>query len=314
MSLVKSQQLFAESAFPVTVDTLVDRTLIQKELHRHEYFEMIYVDKGTMVNRFISDQVVMEAGDVLILKPYVRHVLEDDDSGESMKAYCCSFLPQVVDFSINSLEELKVSQSPNKFFFKPMLSLAEENVSAVHLKVPKDQRESFVALFDKLKELSHDYTGKGFALTRCYFLNLLTTLAEQYELDNVNASAVQSDVSVQVSRYKSGLRKALNYIHAHYDKTISLEEVAVMCGASESYFCRLFKHDTGMTFLNYLNGLRVERACVLLRDTCDSALEICYQVGFNEYTHFGRQFKKNTGMSPAEYRKSEPRLRQIHVA
>ncbi len=66
-----------------------------------------------------------------------------------------------------------------------------------------------------------------------------------------------------------------------------------------------------MTFLNDLNGLRIERACVLLRDTCDNALDICYQVGFNDYTHFGRQFKKNTGMSPATFRKRNLHVRQI---
>ena len=69
-----------------------------------------------------------------------------------------------------------------------------------------------------------------------------------------------------------------------------------------------------MTFLNYLNGLRIERAGVLLRETTDNALDICYQVGFNDYTHFGRQFKKNTGMSPAEFRKKNLNVRRIREA
>jgi YesN/AraC family two-component response regulator len=48
-----------------------------------------------------------------------------------------------------------------------------------------------------------------------------------------------------------------------------------------------------------------------MRDTTNNALDICYEVGFNDYTHFGRQFKKNTGMSPAEFRKQRQRVRQI---
>lgn len=311
MSLVKSRELFAESAFPIAVDTVVDRTLIQKELHRHEYFEMLFVEHGTLINRFKSDEITMKAGDVLIMKPYVLHVLEDASGQASRKAYCCSFLPQVVDFGIQSLEELEASRSPNKYFFKPFLSLAKEGVSAIQLKVDADKRERLIELFGLMKEATHECSEKDHALTRCHFLSLLTLLAEQHERNEGLNKTVQIDLAVPVSRYQAGLRKTLNYIHDHFEEPLALEDMAAMSGASETYFCRLFKHETGMTFLNYVNGLRIERACVLLRDTCDNALDICYQVGFNDYTHFGRQFKKHAGMSPADYRRQKQHLRQI---
>lgn len=311
MSLVKSRELFAESAFPIAVDTVVDRTLIQKELHRHEYFEMLFVEHGTLINRFKGTEVIMKAGDVLIMKPYVLHVLEDADRKKPRKAYCCSFLPQTVDFGIQSLEELKASNSPNKYFFKPFLSLAEEGNSAVQLKVDAEHRGTLIDLFRQLRETSHDNSEKGHALTRCHFLNVLAFLAEQYERDQVLNKTVMIDLAVPVSRYQAGLRKTLNHIHDHFEEPLALEDMAAMSGASETYFCRLFKHETGMTFLNYLNGLRIERACVLLRDSSDNALDICYAVGFNDYTHFGRQFKKNTGMSPAAFRKRNHHVRQI---
>jgi hypothetical protein len=88
MSLVKSQELFGKDAFPITVDTVVDRTLIQKELHRHEYFEMLFVEKGSLINRFKSEELVMKTGDVLIMKPYVLHVLENVMDRPARKAYC----------------------------------------------------------------------------------------------------------------------------------------------------------------------------------------------------------------------------------
>jgi YesN/AraC family two-component response regulator len=311
MSLVKSRELFLESAFPIAVDTVVDRTLIQKELHRHEYFEMLFVEYGSLVNRFKSEEIIMNPGDVLIMKPYVLHVLIDALRHEQRKAYCCSFLPQTVDFGIQSLEELKASNSPNKYFFKPFLSLAEEGISAIQLKVAPDQRETLVGLFRQLRESSHENTEKGHALTRCRFLNLLAFLADQYEQDQGVNQKIKTNLVVPVSRYQAGLRKTLNYIHDHFEQPLTLEQMASMSGASETYFCRLFKHETGMTFLNYLNGLRIERACLLLRDTCDNALDICYQVGFNDYTHFGRQFKKNTGLSPADFRRQNQNIRRI---
>lgn len=312
MSLVKSRELFSESAFPITVDRVVDRTLIQKELHRHEYFEMLFVESGSLINRFKGEEIVLEQGDVLIMKPYVLHFLDDVAENTHRMAYCCSFLPQVIDFTINSIEELKVSRSPNKYFFKPFLSLAEDSVSAVQLKIARNQRKPLTELFSLLKETTHDHDEKSLALTRCHFLNLLAFLAEQYDQGKGINQAVTIDLAVPVSRYLAGLRKTLNHIHDHFEEPLSLQDMSAMSGASETYFCRLFKHETGMTFLNYVNSLRIERACVLLRDTCDNALDICYQVGFNDYTHFGRQFKKYTGLSPADYRKQNLAYRHVH--
>ncbi len=311
MSLVKSRELFGDSAFPVTVDTVVNRTLIQKELHRHEYFEMLFVEEGSLINRFKGNEILMKPGDLLIMKPYVLHLLADAEEKQTRKAYCCSFLPQAVDFDIQSLEELKNSSSPNRYFFKPFLSLADEGVSAIQLKFDAEHQPELIDLFQKLKDTSHDPSERGHALARCHLLALLSFLTEQYERNQGVDHTVKVDLAVPVSRYLTGLRKTLNYIHDHFEEALSLEDMASMSGASETYFCRLFKHETGMTFLNYLNGLRIERACVLLRDTSSNALDICYQVGFNDYTHFGRQFKKHTGMSPANFRKQNQHVRHF---
>jgi AraC-like DNA-binding protein len=300
--------LFGESAFPLAVDTVVDRSLIQKELHRHEYFELLFVEKGSLVNRFKGAEIQMKTGDLLIMKPYVLHVLDDSVRKQSLKAYCCSFLPQAVDFAIQSLEELNRSSSPNRYFFKPFMPLVEEDVPAVQLKVHSRHSKVLTGLFEELRETTHRHTERGYALTRCRFLDLLEFLAKQYERGQATSHSVQVDLAVPVSRYQAGMRKTLNHIHDHFEEPLTLESMAAMSGTSETYFCRLFKHETGMTFLNYLNGLRIERACVLLRDTAGNALDICYKVGFNDYTHFGRQFKKHTGMSPAEFRRQNRKL------
>lgn len=305
MSLIKSKELFVESEFPVAVDTVVDRGLVQKNLHRHEYYEMLFVEKGSLINRFKEGAVEMKAGDVLIMKPYVLHVLEDVWAKQPGKAYCCSFLPQAVDFNIRSLEELKNSSSPNKYFFKPFMPFVEEGVPAIQFKLDPRQCEVLTRLLEQLRKTTHEHTERGNALTRCRFLDVLEFLTDHFERGDMTAQTVQFDLHVPLSRYQSGLQKALNYIHDHFEQPLKLEDMAAMSGASETYFCRLFKHDTGMTYLNYLNSLRIERAGVLLRSTTDNALDICYRVGFNDYTHFGRQFKKHTGLSPADFREQK---------
>ena len=94
---------------------------------------------------------------------------------------------------------------------------------------------------------------------------------------------------------------------------LTLEDMAAKSGVSVSYFCMLMKHTTGMSFVNYLTGLRIDQACVLLRDTRDNITDVCYRVGFNDYSHFSRQFKKVTGTTPSEYREQHEPARRIEV-
>mgnify|MGYP001493666004 CR=1 FL=1 len=135
MSLIKSRELFGETGFPIAVDTVLDRTLVQKELHRHEYFEMLFVEKGSLINRFKGAEIQLKTGDVLIMKPYVLHVLEDVWRKQPGKAYCCSFLPQAVDSNIQSLEELKISSSPNGYFFKPAIYFYHKYIKTVFFRI-----------------------------------------------------------------------------------------------------------------------------------------------------------------------------------
>ncbi|MCF7848155.1 MAG: AraC family transcriptional regulator [Kiritimatiellales bacterium] len=301
------------SAFPVAADRVVSRPLVQTDFHRHEFFEMLFVVRGSLLNRLKTEEIVLKAGDLLITKPYVQHLLESRQQKRPAVAYCCSFMPQVVDSSIHSLEELKASNSPNKYFFKPFLSLADDGVSAVLLPIPPARRKQVVEIFQRLQKGEGIRSDSHFARIRCDFLNLLACMADGYEQDHSVAQQVGKVFTIPTSRYSEGLHKALNYMHDHIEQPLTLQEMAAMSGVSVSYFCMLFKHATGTTFLNYLTGLRIEQACVLLRDTCDNITDVCYKVGFSDYSHFSRQFKKTTGTTPSEYRKQNQPARRIEM-
>jgi AraC-like DNA-binding protein len=67
-------------------------------------------------------------------------------------------------------------------------------------------------------------------------------------------------------------------------------------------FCRFFKANTGMTLIEYLNQMKVGLACRLLMDRDISMQEVCFDSGFNNLSHFNKQFKKITGLPPMKYR------------
>lgn len=94
----------------------------------------------------------------------------------------------------------------------------------------------------------------------------------------------------------------LGYIHEHYGRDISLEGIADSAGVSESECCRCFKSKLGLTPFQYLLDYRVRVAARLLKDTDMPVTEICYEVGFNSPSYFGKVFREATGYSPRAYR------------
>jgi len=97
-------------------------------------------------------------------------------------------------------------------------------------------------------------------------------------------------------------RRAKDYIASHQFDSIKLEEIARFLDVSTFHFCRQFKQATGLTFVQYLNRSRIERAKLLLNNKNMRVSKIACELGFRSPTHFNRIFRKLVGDSPTEYR------------
>lgn len=100
------------------------------------------------------------------------------------------------------------------------------------------------------------------------------------------------------------IRRALAFMREHFAEEITLESAAGEAAFSKFHFCRLFHHETGVLFHEYLHELRVSRAKALLADRHLAISEVAYKVGFNDLSHFDRTFRRIVGGSPTEYRAS----------
>lgn len=92
------------------------------------------------------------------------------------------------------------------------------------------------------------------------------------------------------------------YIRSNYSRDISLDEVSQVVNISPYYFSKIFKEDVGEGFVEYLTGLRMDKARELLNTTEHSMKEICSMVGYADPNYFSRIFKKNVGVTPTEYK------------
>ncbi|WP_127588415.1 response regulator transcription factor [Paenibacillus koleovorans] len=100
------------------------------------------------------------------------------------------------------------------------------------------------------------------------------------------------------------LSGAVEYMKANFaDPELDLQRVADVAEMSASYFSRVFKQELGVSFVAYLTRLRLDQAKLLLEDGRHKTYEIALQVGYEDYPHFAKLFKKHAGVSPTEYRK-----------
>lgn len=92
------------------------------------------------------------------------------------------------------------------------------------------------------------------------------------------------------------------YIRENYFKPISLEKVSKIAGMSPFSFSRFFKKNCGACFVEYLNRVRTNKACYLLRETEYQVQDIALECGFGSISNFNKQFRKTEGLSPRDYR------------
>jgi AraC-like DNA-binding protein len=104
---------------------------------------------------------------------------------------------------------------------------------------------------------------------------------------------------------KERIHEVINYADEHYQEPISLDDVAGHVGLDKKYFCRFFKQNMGMTFLQYLTEMRLAHIYQELISTGDSVSEITERNGMTNQKLFNRTFKELYGCTPSQVRNGQ---------
>lgn len=180
------------------------------------------------------------------------------------------------------------------YSFIPGTGISERNNFLLQRVVPAD----FEAAKLDFETAYRDYCGNTVAR--------LSVLARFYTL----LSAILPCLSYSPrKKYDGRIEKAVEYIRLHSDEDISVPRLATLCNISTSHFYTKFKEEVGMTPVDYKNSILVGRATRMLLYDRDASIEaIADALGFASATYFRRVFKKTTGKSPSEYRRSAEEL------
>jgi len=132
------------------------------------------------------------------------------------------------------------------------------------------------------------------------FLTILQALATTKEYTNLNAGNLALETQVSDN---DRIKVIYRYVSENFKENISLEEVSRLINMTVPAFCRYFKRITKKTFITFLNEFRVVHACKLIAEEHMTITEVCYECGYNNFSHFAKNFKKVTKKTPSQYRK-----------
>lgn len=151
---------------------------------------------------------------------------------------------------------------------------------------------------NQIKDFNSDNFNNAFSfLSRENNLTMLKDFVQKILIECIN-----SLLSIKGQEDNPLIKKVCEYIDSHLAEEISLEQMSDYVNVSSFYLSKLFREETGITFMNFLTDKRLEKARALLTETDLSIKEITAETGYNDQNYFSRIFKNKFGLSPKEYR------------
>lgn len=157
---------------------------------------------------------------------------------------------------------------------------------AAGLGVPSDQLPSGALL-------------NGSALAEC-----LNSSAAVRRLYQASFTALTSGATPELNS-ASRIRLAVQYLEQHFGTDVTVNDLAERYAMNPSYFSTAFRKETGTTVIGYLTDVRLRKAKEQLTNSDSSIIDISHAVGYQDHQYFFRVFKKATGMTPLEFRRSK---------
>ncbi len=252
--------------------------------HYHPEYELTYIVKS-QGRRFVGDHVEsFQVGDLVLLGPDLPHFWRNDDE----------FYPRTSTQEAESV----VVQFPSNFIERGLAMVPEATAvrqllerARYGLRFSSEMSQAVAGQLEELPELN--------GLTQ--LLSLLAIL-DQLATDQ-NAQLLASDgyqLAPGVAETER-MKRVLEFMLLHFRDEIRIEQIASVAGMAPAAFCRYFKNRTRKTFVEYLNGLRIGHARKLLTNIDLSIGQVGMECGYNNSSHFHRQFKLSTGMTPFQY-------------
>lgn len=254
--------------------------------HYHPEYELVLVTESTG-KRIIGDSISnFKPGNLALIGPDLPHLYRNDpvyyQAGSTLRARSI-----VIHFSGSSFGQnfLHLPET------RQLQSLFTRSVRGLDITGPTNEKVSRL-----MEELFH---WKGL-LRWMKLLEILHILSEsEADCHPISSHYLRGENSQDSDR----LNTIFEFVMKNFKREISLNEAAALVNLAENSFSRYFSRRTRKTFTAFVNEIRLNHACQLLAEDKMSISEICFECGFNNLSHFNRQFRSTYRMNPFLYRK-----------
>jgi len=271
---------------PVDVQFLAVYGQQNIRMNRHEYFEVLYLFKGSTYCHIQDKLLLLREGDLVVIGSTLYHRLESRTATPAMLA-ALFFDPELIrsDGGRDSMEYLTPFMRQGPDF---------PHVICTGTGLPSQVLEFMLRIRSELPASS----PRSRLTVKTYLKTILVLLMNHYAPYTGTV-----DTFERQQRALDRLVPLFNYIRDNCENKILVRDAAQLCKMSKSHFMGFFKQVTGVSFMKYLNRYRVERSQALLANTEESMANICQEVGFCDQSYFGTVFHKLVGVTPAAYRR-----------
>jgi AraC-like DNA-binding protein len=282
MRTLKRSDYFGHDGLPLSI--------VRKEpeerftMHTHEFSEIVMVFGGRGLHVIGDKSWPVAAGDVFIVGGAEAHEYREI---KDLRLVNILFLPENVRLEpmelsgFSGYQELfsLESQGCNRCTQKRTLRLKPKELNIALNYVDSLEQEI------KMREPGYSFMALSYFMRIVCYLSRAPGKSQKFD-----------------PRARLCVSKAIDYLEAHVDQPIKVDELARLCCMSERNFARAFQAATGSAPIAYLVNLRLARAGALLRRHDETVTSVAYKVGFNDSNYFTRQFHEKFGVAPGHYR------------
>ena len=247
--------------------------------HYHPEIELVYVKGGSGKRQIGSHVSYYSNGDLILIGSNLPH---------------CGFTDKLTGNDSETVIQMKVDFLGSDFFSIPEMrqirSLFEMAKGGVSFS-GKTKRK----VGEKMEILEYQTDFQRLLS----ILNILNELGKSKEFKILNAEGFSMETEVKDN---DRINTVFNHVKTHFKEEITLDEMGELVSMTVPSFCRYFKKITNKTFTQFVNEYRLVHASKLLAEQPLSITEVCFESGFNNFSHFNKQFKAFTGQNPSEYR------------
>jgi len=260
---------------------------IEKSIwHYHQEYELSFITEGTG-KRIVGDSMEeFYPGDLIFIGPRLPHVWISENpeiyfsSGRTLESVYMLFNETIIPSALISLPEFTQIRKAMLLSERGMKITGDTlmEVSEIMLQLP---------YLDKFTRLIN-------------FYRIMKIIGDS---DSLEMLASEDYMKTRFESKNERINKIHEYLMKNYREDIDLNSIAGLVNMAPGSVCRFFKTTTGTTIFEYVNKIKTDYACKMLMNTDLHIIDISYDCGFNNLSHFNKQFKNHCGKTPTGFRR-----------